>query len=371
MIGDMLHRTSLYPKLGVCLFAASLAFSANLSSSLKPGKADLKSAGPISFGPEGILFVGDPMGAQVFALATGDVKAAAGGEMTFADLNGKIAALLGSSADQILINDLAVNPASKNVYLSVSRGKGPDAPGVIVKITRDGKLSELDLSNIPHSSASLSNAPAAGAKDRRGAPVRLEAITALELVDGNLMVAGLSNEEFASTLRSIPFPFGGQAASSNVEIYHGAHGRFETNAPVRTFTAYKIENKQHILAAYTCTPLVKIPVSDLKPGQKVMGTTIAELGNRNRPLDMLVYEKQGAHYILMNNSSRGVMKLPGDKLETYAGITKPVEDKQGVPYETLSGLKGVEQLARFDATHAMMLVKSDSGTMELKTLLLP
>ena len=366
-----MHFRSLLPKFGICFFAASLAFSATLSSSLKTGKADLKSAGPIAFGPEGILFVGDPMGAQVFAIATGDTKTAAGGDMTFAALNEKIAAMLGTTSDQILINDLAVNPDSKNVYLSVSRGKGPDAAGVIVKVTRDGKLSELDLGNVAHSSSVLPNAPGADAKDRRGTPARLEAITDLEFVDGSVMVAGLSNEEFASTLRSIPFPFGGKTASTNVEIYHGAHGRFETNAPVRTFTAYKIENKQHILAAYTCTPLVKIPVSDLKPGQKVMGTTIAELGNRNRPLDMVVYRKAGANYILMNNSSRGVMKMSGDKLETFAGITKPVEDKQGVPYETLAGLKGVEQLARFDETHAMMLVKADSGAMELKTLVLP
>ncbi len=362
----MLQRSLLLLSLG-----ASLAFSANLTSSLKTGKADLKSAGPLAFGPEGILFVGDPMGAQVFALATGDTKSAAGGEMTFAALNDKIAALLGTSADQILINDLAVNPASKNVYLSVSRGKGPEAAAVIVKVTRDGKLSEVDLGKIAFASVVLPNVAAADAKDRRGSLVRLEAITDVEYVDGNVMVAGLSNEEFSSTLRSIPFPFAGKAASTNVEMYHGAHGRFETNSPVRTFTAYKIANKQHILAAYTCTPLVKFPVSDLKPGQKVMGTTIAELGNRNRPLDMVVYQKAGANYILMNNSSRGVMKLPGDKLETFEGITKPVADKQGVPYETIAGLKGVEQLARFDETHAMMLVKADNGSMELKTLALP
>jgi peptide-methionine (R)-S-oxide reductase len=30
------------------------------------------------------------------------------------------------------------------------------------------------------------------------------------------------------------------------------------------------------MAAYTCTPLVKIPVADLKAGAKVKGTTIAE-----------------------------------------------------------------------------------------------
>ena len=36
------------------------------------GTPDLKSAGPLAFGPEGILFVGDPQGAAVFALDTGD-----------------------------------------------------------------------------------------------------------------------------------------------------------------------------------------------------------------------------------------------------------------------------------------------------------
>ena len=48
-----------------------------------------------------------------------------------------------------------------------------------------------------------------------------------------------------------------------------------------------------MLAAYTCTPLVKLPVSELKAGAHVKGTTIAELGNRNRPLDMIVYQKDG------------------------------------------------------------------------------
>lgn len=361
-------------KFGFSLFvvAGLASYGASLTSTLKAGKANLKSAGPITFGPEGILFVGDPMGAQVFAIATGDTKSGNGGEVSVAGVNEKVAALLGTSADQILVNDLAVNPASKNVYLSVSRGKGPDAQGVIVKVARDGKVSEVDLSNIAHSVAPLPNAPAADAKDRRGTPVRLEAITDMKFVDGKLMVAGLSNEEFASTLRSMPFPFeASKAASTNVEIYHGSHGRFETNAPVRTFTSYQIAGKQHILAAYTCTPLVKIPVSDLKPGAKVMGTTIAELGNRNRPLDMLVYSKGKSNFILMNNSSRGVMKLPGDNLGSFEGITKPVPDKQGVPYETIAGLKGVEQLARFDDGHAIMLVKADGGAMELKTIALP
>jgi len=120
---------------------------------------------------------------------------------------------------------------------------------------------------------------------------------------------------------------------TNVEIYHGSHGRFETNAPVRTFVPHRIDGDPHILAAYTCTPLVKIPLYSLKPASKVTGTTIAELGGRNRPLDMVVYRKDGKEFILMNNSSRGVMKLPADKLDSFPAITDQTEIK-GVPYES-------------------------------------
>jgi hypothetical protein len=89
-----------------------------------------------------------------------------------------------------------------------------------------------------------------------------------------------------------------------------------TNAPIRTFTPYEIAGNAHLLAAYTCTPLVKIPVSDLKPGAKVKGTTVAELGNGNTPLDMVVYNKGGKDYLLMINTSRGVMKIDLEKVGT-------------------------------------------------------
>ena len=76
-----------------------------------------------------------------------------------------------------------------------------------------------------------------------------------------------------------------------------------------------------MLAAYTCTPLVKVPVSELKAGAHVKGTTIAELGNRNKPLDMIMYQKDGKDYLLMTNSSRGVMKIPTEGAGEAPGIT--------------------------------------------------
>src|SRR5205085_3238827 len=132
----------------------------------------------------------------------------------------------------------------------------------------------------------------------------------------------LSSEEFASTLRVIPYPFKEVDKGTGIKIFHGAHGKLETNAPIRTFVAYKIGKEDHIMAAYTCTPLVKIPVADLKPGAKVNGTTIAELGNGNQPLDMIVYTKGGKEYLLIANTKHGILKVPTTDFGTADPITK-------------------------------------------------
>ncbi len=356
-------------KFFIVMSAVAISFGAG-AVNLKSGKADLKSAGPLAFGPEGILFAGDSAGASLIALDTGDrTPAKSTGSFEIKGINRKIAALLGTAPDQILIQDVAVNPISKNVYLSVSRGRGPDAIPVILRADASGKISELALDDIKHSSVSLPDAPGAETKDARGQSHRMETITHMAFVNGNVIVAGLSNEEFSSSLRSIPYPFQQAGKGTSVEIYHGSHGRFETNAPVRTFVPFTVDNEPQILAAYTCTPLVKIPVSELKPGNKVKGTTIAELGNHNRPLDMIVYRKNGRDYILMANSSRGVMKLPLDGIGKFEPITSQTEIK-GVPYETIAGLKGVQHLDRFNEANALMLT-DNAGSLDLQTVPLP
>jgi hypothetical protein len=353
----------------VLMIAATAMASSNIDT-LAAGKANLQSAGALAFGPEGILLVGDSTSAAIFALDTADRGPGKATPVSIAGINEKIAAMLGTAQDQIHINDMAVNPISRKVYLSVSRGQGPDAAALILRTDSSGKLEELSLDGIKHSKVDLPNAPDPAATDRRGRSHRLEAITDLAYVDGKVIVAGLSNEEFASTLRSIPFPFETADTGASVEIFHGAHGRWETNSPVRTFVPYEIKAEAHILAAYTCTPLVKFPLAQLKPGTKVVGTTIAELGNRNRPLDMIIYQRDGQDYILMNNSSRGVMKMSTNKIDAYKAITEQT-DITGLPYETIADLKGVEQLDRYDDANAMMLVTSDSGTMTLKSVALP
>jgi hypothetical protein len=348
--------------------ALATAQGTELAGRIKKGTPDLKSAGPLAFAPDGTLFVGDTKGAALFALDTGDHAAATEKRsVDVQDVAGKIAAMLGTDSKQLLINDLAVNPRSGNVYLSVSRGRGPDAIPVLVRINGDGKAEEVSLENITFSKAELPNAP--GPETRQ----RVESITDIAFADGRVFVAGLSNEEFSSRLIAIPYPFSSEGFDgAAVEIYHGSHGRFETKSPIRTFVTYRIANEPYMLAAYTCTPLVKVPVSELKAGAHVKGTTIAELGNRNRPLDMIVYQKDGKDHLLMTNNSRGVMKIPTEGAATAQSIVAPVRDKKGLGYETITGLTGVEQMDQLDEHHAVLLVKSDpDGTVNLRTIELP
>lgn len=355
----------------LALLAVPLSAAERLNGLDKQGQPDLKFAGPMAFGPDGILFIGDPLSAAVFAVDTGERSGNTGHAINVQAINQQIAAVLGCSPDQVLVNDLAVNPLSGTAYLSVSRGRGPDAIPVILRVGADGKLSELSLESARYAKVPLPNAPDPNKKDRRGASQRLESITDLEYVNGQLVVAGLSNEEFSSRLRTIPFPFSEADEGTSVEIFHGSHGKLETHAPVRTFVSYTINDQPHLLAAYTCTPLVKLPLVDLKPGKKVRGTTVAELGNHNRPLDIIVYTKDGKEYLLIANNARGVMKIAAAQLGDADGIESPVPDTAGVGYETVDGLKGVQQLDKLNDKQALLLVESSPGVLNLQTVPLP
>lgn len=357
---------------GLLLLGSNVALAADAPSpgAKAAGKLELQSGGPLAFAPEGVLLVADPMAATIYAVETGDTQGDAKSvKHEVADLRGKIAALLGASSEEVQINDLAVNPASGNVFVSVTRGSGPDAQPLVLKVEPTGKISELELGKASFTKAELPNAPAS-AEGRRGNP-RMMTITDLAFIDGKIYIAGLSNEEFASKLRTIPFPFAAADDGASVEIFHGAHGRVETNSPIMTFAAFEIDNQPHVVAAYTCTPLVKFKVADLVPEAKVRGVTVAELGNRNRPLDMFVYEKDGKDYILLANSSRGLMKIDAQGIGSQEGINERIEDKAGLSYETIEVLKGVVQLDRLNDGTAVALIQGADGKENLQTIELP
>lgn len=347
------------------------------------GKAEVKSITVMSFGPEGILFLGDSKAGKLYALDMGDrVKNDSKEAFNLDDLEGKLAALLGADPKGVLIHDMAVNPISQNVYLAVSRadanGQGfwklpndlADAT-LLLRINPAGEITEVDLGSIKHSVAEVPKVVEEGVKNWRDSDNRTEAITDIAYDNGKLYVAGLSNEEFASVLRVLDFPFGRQATYSTIEVWHVAHGKSETEAPIRTLFPYEIDGKKYILAAYTCTPFVSIPVDDLKNGQHVKSKTLGEFGWGNMPIDIIKYRTEtGKDGLLMSNSSKAVIRInPEDIPKQEKGLTEPLKDHEyavGLHHDVLS-LVSVTQIDNLNEMNVLMLMRMPNGTLGLRS----
>ena len=354
-------------KLGVVVVL--LALTSWSPAAQRPGGAvvgpALQSIGPLTFGPNGVLFAADTQTATIFALELGSQASAVPGAADLSAIDRKIAAMLGTDVREITVTDLTVHPQSRNAFISMMRGQGEGAKPVLLRVDGSGKMEVVSLEKVRYSSVTLPNPPGGGQR------ARTQSITDMKYSDGKLFVAGLSNEEFASKLRSVSYPFGTVDKGTSVEIYHGNHRQLETRSPVYAFVPYTVNGAPSLIAGYLCTPLVEFPIADLTPGAKVRGKTIAELGAGNRPLDMIVYKKDNKEYLLMSNNSRGVMKIPTAGFGSAKPITAPVDSETaGVPYETITGMKGVEQLAKLDDQRSLILARAD-GALNLQAVPLP
>ena len=353
-------------------------YATDFTENFVTGTPKITAMSQLTFGPQGILFVGDSKSSKLFAIATNDLDKPSGEvKVNINNLEGKIAAMLGAKKEDILVHDIVVNPISKNIYLAVSRGrtKGDsfwklpndlEDATILLRVKNGKDFEEVSLKNVKYSEISIPNPVDKGKKNWRG-KLRADVITDLAYANGTVYVAGLSNEEFASTFRKVPFPFKGKVTSSTLEIYHGAHGKYETKSPIRAFVPYRLKGKNYILAAYLCTPLVTIPEEKLKNGKHVRGKTVAELGMGNMPLDMVVYNKDGKDYILMANTTRNAMKIAIDDIaNTKTGITTRTKVRYGA-----EGVKYVsfplrpQQLAKFDDKSILLVTRLPNGSLQM------
>ena len=344
---------------------------------LAAGSPGIRSVGPLAFGPEGVMFVGDNAGAAIFALDVGDDGQPGGSAaINLENLDTALASYLGCSREDVQIRDMAVHPHSRNVYLSVMRGSGDAAVPVIVRIDGDGAISDVALDDIAYSKTDIEDA-AAEDDPREVSRVKLRTVTVTDMsfVDGLLVVAGTSNEEFSSTLRRIPFPFTGDTNSNSLEIFHVSHGRYETAAPIRAFVPY--QGNRSILASYTCTPVVHFAVSDFNPGELAHGRTVAELGAHNRPLDLVSYEHEDGEFLLVANDRHPLIKIDCADIDRQGPLTvpddaldnspaDPVTPGVGVPRQILPQ-EGVRRLANLDDSNVIMLQEDENGRFHLNT----
>jgi hypothetical protein len=355
---------------------------------LQRGSITLRSSGPIAFGPDGILFVADNAAATIHAIDVADSGPEAGAEpFDLEHVDERIASYLGATVSDVAIHDLAVHPVTHDVYFSVQRGHGDEASAVLVRIDHlDGSVTNLDLADVMTASVTLDDAP--DASDERSdvtlptdgsgeeltfndrtirilkRPIRMATITDLAWVDGALLVAGLSNEEFASKLRRIPLPFGRDIEANNLEIFHVSHGQWETAAPIRTFV--QCDGGRSILASYTCTPVVHFSLTDVEPDTKIVGRTVAELGAMNQPLDMVSFTVDDEEHLLVANSSHGLIKIAIRDIDDQPALTEPKEPI-GVPRE-VEDLQGIVKLDNLNGSYVLALQVDAAGGKHLRSL---
>jgi hypothetical protein len=336
------------------------------------GKPEIKSVGAITIGPDGILFVADTKGAAIFALDIKDnLKDTVSTAIEVRNVDKALAEYLGVAVDELKIHDMVVHPASQNIYLTLSVGKSVDAKPVIIRVNRAKELSEVKLDNVWYAKSDINNAPSEDEKTSWGAPKRPMAITDLSFFDGTLYVAGLSNEQFASRLRRLSFPFKGNQTDNSVEVFHTSHDRFETNAPIETLLPVTLNNQPFVLAGYGCAPLAKFSVTELNTSKHVKGQTLAELGGGSRPLDMILYKRKGEDHVLIANSNRSVYKMKLSDLAKSQPLTKAVDDvyvSDGTPY-VATGFVGVMHIDNLNKNFVAAIQRDiQSGALNLVSL---
>jgi hypothetical protein len=299
------------------------------------GAAEVRSISRLEAGPGNVLFVADWKAARVHAIELPPAQEKPAGTFNILDLESLLARQLGGG--RITVQDMAVRPGTGEVYVAVSAG--PARTPALFAVTSDGKARRVDLRAARSTSVALRNAPTGDDKFWKETPERSFTVTDMKWRDGELFVAGLSNQEFSSTLRRIRFPFTGQQSVSSIEIFHGGHNLMETRAPVRAMSFASLDGKPYLVAAYTCTPLVLIPLDALQDGAHVKGKTVAELGYGNTPADMISYtmkvDGKTQDYMMLVNFNRVSNLIPVSELQ--AANTRPGIEKV-VPFGQIAGL---------------------------------
>ncbi|MFN8652233.1 MAG: hypothetical protein U0133_10055 [Gemmatimonadales bacterium] len=335
---------------------------------MQVGAVSLTSAGAMTFNQDGILFLADSRAATLVAIDPAETGRAEFGERDLVpDLDQKVAGLLGTTRDRIRFGDMARNPKTGSLYFTVTRvAEGGDQAALVRAAGRD-RVELVNLDNIRHSSAPLPAAPSRDAKTSWGQPQWTLAVTDLAYVDGELWVAGLSNEQFASALRRVPFPFGKASTITSVEIFHTSHNRWETASPITSFLPLSLNGTPSLLAGYGCSPIATFTRADLKKGGHLRGRTVAELGGGNQPVDMVQYQNKGKSWILIANSDRTLMRFDPSEIAGAPAMTKGVDEAYqagGVGFLAISGA-GIMRLAEMPEGIAILRRDIESGAVEV------
>lgn len=314
-----------------------IAVACCLNAAANASAADIKSISRLATGPENVLFVADWKAARVHAITLAQAKQQpVGTTFNILDLESLLSRQVGGA--RVTVEDMVVRPGTAEAYVAISYGAAK-TPALIV-VTSDQQARRIDLKAAKSTYTELRDAPSSTSEFWHETPERSFTVTDMKWRDGEIFIAGLSNQDFASTLRRVKYPFDSAQSTTSIEIYHTGHNLIETRAPIRAMSFATWGGKPYLVAAYTCTPVVTIPLEDLKDGAHVRGKTIAELGYGNTPAGMISFSKteQGKteDFLLLANFQRAANVIPVSQVE--AASARPGFDKP-VPFGQIAGLE--------------------------------
>jgi hypothetical protein len=339
------------------------------------GTPAIKSIEAVAFAP-GALLIGDGRGAQIFAIKVDSQPAEKWPATELPGLKEKLAERIGTNAKGIEIIKMVVDPQTNLAYIAVRKLEGKK--DMVLVVDSSFKIRELPLDNVEYARISLSDGK-----------VGVSKITDIAWAGKAILVAVQADKTFGSQVFVAPAPIANEAKGTlfGTKTYHVAHGKWETNAPIRTLMPYQEKGKNYVVGAFTCTPIVKFAIDDLKPEARVEGVSVIELGNGNTPLDMFSYEKNGKSYILMSSSRNKAFAAK----DTGPGTYWTVKVDQGVLTESVkinetadrrdkgktdraqivADYSGVMMMDRLGAEQALVIREGKDGGVSLAALQLP
>jgi hypothetical protein len=359
--------------------AAPTESKAALTQGFTKGNPDHKAIGPLAFSPSGVLFFADDQGGAVYGVDLGEKPSK---EMPFAkvpDLGATIAARLGTTVKGIEVKDVAVSPISHSLYISVRKLDGADqnpenpANYALFAVDPKGAVTPVDLNGKPFGKAMVGGEKGYTFRGM-GTP---RVIGDIAYAQGRVLCAALSKGAFSSNLVSVPVPFKADGVEKfATSIYHVSHKRQETASPIQTLTTYRDGDQEYLMAAYVCTPVVRIKLNDLKANEAVTGVTVAELGSGNRPMAMIAYGKPGAQSLLLNNSSFGILKVDAAVAKETSAVDQMTKaDRGGGGKTPAAGIEVVDSLkdakAYAAAGNGLVVLRGTDDSLSLEPMAAP
>ena len=339
-----------------------------------------QSVNVIKFGDASTLFVGDSKSATLYAYTiASSTNPEAQKAYNIHDLSIRIAAFAKVGVMDFIIRDMAINPTSKEAYIAFDAKTKTGYVSQIIIVNQAGTIRKFDLATTKHTETKISDAPTTDLKIWDKTSLRSMTFTDIDFHNGKVYISGMSNAEFSSALRMVDYPFtNAKVATSSVEIFHAVHGQNETRAPIQTLQFVTLNNEDYILAAYTCTPLVLIPVKDIKDGTHIVGKTIAEMGYGNTPVDIIKFQSEGFDKkpyegIILANRNRtaqfvNINDIAKSATNNNIGHVGMVEHT-GTPINNLP-MTGLMQMDDQDGYHIVTMRRNDeTGSLELISFL--